>query len=125
MQKREPITLSELASRIKSVMSDAFAFRNYWVVADVTDHKFYPGKGTHYFCLAEKNPVTHTLSAKMSAVAWSDGGAAAIASFQRTTGQVFRSDIRVLVNVSVSYHQLYGLQLVLNDIDASFTIGAA
>lgn len=104
-------------------MSDAFAFRNYWVVADVTDHKFYSGKGTHYFCLAEKNPVTHALSAKLSAVAWSDGGAVAIASFQRITGQSFKSNIRVLVNVSVSYHQLYGLQLVLNDIDASFTIG--
>ncbi len=59
----------------------------------------------------------------MSAVAWSDVGATAIASFQRTTGQVFKSNIRVLVNVSVSFHQQYGLQLILNDIDASFTIG--
>lgn len=81
------ITLSQLTNQVKAAISNVFASRTYWVVADITDHKFYPANGTHYFNLAEKDPVTHTLSAKITAVAWADGGAVSIASFQRITGQ--------------------------------------
>jgi exodeoxyribonuclease VII large subunit len=40
------------------------------------------------------------------------------------TGQRFTDHINVLVNVSVNYHPVYGLQLTLHDIDVSFTLGA-
>ena len=116
------ISLSELTGQIKSVLDKSFFNRTFWVLADVVDHKFYSQKGYHYFSLVEKDRQNHSVLAKIQAVAWGTG-ALSIDSFEKTTGQKFRNDINVLVNVSVSYHQAYGLQLVLNDIDTNFTIG--
>jgi len=111
-----------LTGQIKSVLDKSFFNRTFWVLADVVDHKFYSQKGYHYFSLVEKDRQNHSVLAKIQAVAWGTG-ALSIDSFEKTTGQKFRNDINVLVNVSVSYHQAYGLQLVLNDIDTNFTIG--
>ena len=116
------ISLSELTGQIKSVLNNSFFNQTFWVLADVVDHKFYSNKGYHYFNLAEKDKVKNSVVAKIQAVAWGTG-ASSIESFERITGQKFRNDINVLVNVSVSYHAAYGLQLVLNDIDTTFTIG--
>ena len=116
------ISLSELTGQIKNVLNNAFYNKTFWVLADVVDHKFYSNKGYHYFNLAEKDKTNHSVIAKIQAVAWGTG-ASSIESFERITGQKFKNDINVLVNVSVSYHQAYGLQLVLNDIDTTFTIG--
>lgn len=117
------ISLSDLTGQIQSVLNNTFFNKTFWVLADVVDHKYYPQKGYHYFSLAEKNKTTHSVVAKISAVAWADGGALSIESFERLTGQKFRSDINVLVNVSVSFHKAFGLQLILNDVDTTFTIG--
>jgi exodeoxyribonuclease VII large subunit len=117
------ITLSELAAEIRAVVESSFRQKTYWVIADVIDHKAYAQNGSHYFKLVEKDSANNTVKAKMDAVAWGDGGAVSISSFEKITGQKFKSDINVLVNVSVNYHQAYGLQLVLNDIDTTYTIG--
>jgi len=43
--------------------------------------------------------------------------------FEQETGQPFTSGIKVLVNVSVEFHELYGYSLNVNDIDPSYTLG--
>ncbi len=116
------ISLSQLTGQIKDVLHKAFNNKSFWVLADVVDHKFYQQKGHHYFSLVEKNPTSNAIVAKISAVAWSLG-AGSIESFERVTGQKFRNDISVLVNVSVDYNEQYGLKLTLNDIDTTYTIG--
>lgn len=116
------ISLSQLTGQIKDVLNKAFYNRSFWVLADVVDYKFYQQKGYHYFSLVEKNPSSHAIIAKIGTAAWGTG-ASAIQSFERITGQKFKNDINVLVNVSVSYHEQYGLQLTLNDIDTTYTIG--
>ncbi len=55
-------------------------------------------------------------------MAWG-AGTTRIREFEFVTGQQFRNDINVLVKVAVSYHQIYGLQISVQDIDVSFTIG--
>ncbi len=116
------ISLSQLSSQIKAVLTNSFFNKTFWVLADVVDHKFYAQKGYHYFCLVEKDKQSHSVISKIQTVAWG-AGASSIDSFERITGQKLRNDINVLVNVSVSYHPTYGLQLILNDIDTTFTIG--
>jgi len=122
MAGNQYISLLELTGEIQSVVSSSFKNKSYWVLADISDHKYYSQKGYHYFSLVEKNPNNHSVIAKMQAAAWGDG-ARSIQVFQNITGQSFKNDIRVLVNVSVTYSPSYGLQLILNSIDTSFTIG--
>jgi exodeoxyribonuclease VII large subunit len=43
--------------------------------------------------------------------------------FEQETGQAFTSGIKVLVNVSVEFHELYGYSLTVLDIDPTYTVG--
>ncbi|WP_298738909.1 exodeoxyribonuclease VII large subunit [uncultured Chitinophaga sp.] len=116
------IKLSDLSARIQQAIASAFAGQSYWVVADVTNYSFYQQRGYHYFDLVEKQDHAGDIIAKVAAVAWGTG-ANKIKDFERITGQLFKNGINVLVKVAVNYHQVYGLQITLLDIDANFTIG--
>ena len=43
--------------------------------------------------------------------------------FEQETGQSFTSGIKVLVEVSVEFHELYGYSLTVLDIDPTYTVG--
>jgi len=61
--------------------------------------------------------------ARVHATAWG-AGSRSIEQFQRVTGQRFTNNIRVLMNVSVQFHAVYGLSLQINQVDPNFTLGA-
>lgn len=115
------ITLSELNTRINDCINKAFRKEAFWVVADVTNHTFRREKNYHHFELVEKAGANGIL-ARISAKAWGEGSVR-IAVFEKITGQVFTNNIHVLLNVSVEYHAVYGLQVNVNDIDTYFTLG--
>lgn len=116
------IRLSQLAGIIQATLQQRFASQLFWVLTDVSDHKYYPDRDTHYFELVEKDPTSGRLLAKLSAVAWSDG-AKNIQAFEKSTSQRFRSGIHILCCVKIDFHVAYGLKLHLVDIDISFTLG--
>jgi exodeoxyribonuclease VII large subunit len=115
-----PIRLSDLAGAIRQKLDEGFGDRTWWVMADITNHKFYAPKGHHYFDLVEKGP--RGITTKLNAVAWWEGNRR-IKAFEQSTGQTFGNDIHVLVCVTVDFHVVYGLKLTLTDIDARFTLG--
>ena len=43
--------------------------------------------------------------------------------FRSTTGQAFSNGLKVLVQVNVQFHELYGYSLTVTDIDPAYTIG--
>lgn len=118
--------LSQLSLLLQEIIGDAFGFRRFWVVAQVSNHSYYAQKGFHYFDLIETEAASGrgkgTLVAKIPAVAWTQG-AARIRDFEVATGQRFTNDIEVLVEVTVDFHPVYGLKLTLQDLDARFTLG--
>lgn len=116
------IRLSELNALIRKVLDTAFKGEFFWVVADVTSHTYRQQKNYHSFELVEKEAGSDSITAKIAAKAWGTA-ATKILTFERLTGQLFTSGIRVLVNVSVQFHPVFGLQLNLNDIDTHFTLG--
>ena len=117
----QPLRLSQLTSNISKALTDAFDRASFWVIADVTNHTFRPDKNYHSFDLVEK--AAGELIARVQTKAWGRGSAS-IDHFQQVTGQKFTDNIHVLVNVSINYHAVYGLQLNLNEVDTSFTLGA-
>lgn len=119
----QPWRLSQLAERIREVLQEQFFRQQFWVIAEVANHQFYPQKGFHYFDLIESaGGSKSSLVAKLPAVAWKEG-ALRIRQFEQQTGQRFGESLQVLVAVSVDYHPVYGLKLTLLDIDANFTLG--
>jgi exodeoxyribonuclease VII large subunit len=122
MTKMQYIRLSELTGKIKAVVDDAFGSLSFWIIADISNHSFRSQKNHHYFDLVEKDPHSNDLIVKISGKAWTTG-AAKIAEFEKLIGQAFTNNIQVLINVYVEFHPVYGMQLVINDIDPNFTLG--
>lgn len=116
------IKLSELTGQIQSVIHDVFGGRTFWVIADITNYTYKPQNNYHYFELVEKDKTSAKILAKVSGRAWGNASVN-ISNFERVTGQQFKNDINVLVQVAVQYNSSFGLQLNLLDIDTSFTLG--
>ncbi len=122
MEEIRYIKLSDLSRRIEQVFKQNFANEYYWIIAEISGHKFYRDTDRHYFDLVEKSPGSEVEVAKFKAKSWSEGSAS-IVSFEEQTGQSFQSGIQVLIKVKVEYHSLYGLSLTLVEIDPSYTLG--
>ena len=122
MTPQASIKLSELTGQINSVISDVFGAKTYWVIADITNYTFKAQSNYHYFELVEKDKSSARILAKIAGRAWGNASVN-ISNFERVTGQQFKNDINVLVQVSIQYTPSFGLQLNLLDIDTTFTLG--
>lgn len=118
----EPLKLSELARIVEGVISNSFSNQLYWVVAEVSGHKYYPDNDRHYLDLIEKVEGSNVEAAKVKAKAWLEGSRNII-KFEQATGQKFGNGLSVLVRVKVEYHIVHGLSVTIYDIDPSFTLG--
>lgn len=115
------MTLSEFNARIERVLSSEDQLRNQWVIAETSDLRL-NRSGHCYTELIEKDAAGSTV-AKVGAVIWAGNYSALYNKFLRATGQVLATGMKVLVNVSASYHRLYGMKVVINDIEPSYTLG--
>lgn len=122
MSNQNYISLSDLNQKIEEHINLHFSDLFFWVVAEVSSHKFYQNSDRHYFDLVEKSKDSNIETAKIKAKSWHDGSEA-IKIFEEKTGQKFQNGLQVLVQVKVEYHKIYGLSLTLYNIDSSYTLG--
>lgn len=115
------ITLSEFNSRIERTLNGDTQLFNQWVIAETSDLRL-NRSGHCYTELIEKDARGETV-AKMGAAIWAGNYSKLYNKFLKATGQVLATGMKVLVNVSASYHRLYGMKVVINDIDPSYTMG--
>ena len=115
------ITLSEFNSRIERTLNGDTQLFNQWVIAETSDLRL-NRSGHCYTELIEKDARGETV-AKMGAAIWAGNYSKLYNKFLKATGQMLATGMKVLVNVSVSYHRLYGMKVVINDIDPSYTMG--
>lgn len=114
------ITLLELNRRIASSLAVNPALCDVWVAAETADLR--TSGGHCYMELIQKDDGGSTL-ARSRAVIWASAYARLSAKFTRATGAALRSDMKVMVRVAVNFHAVYGLSLVINDIDPDYTLG--
>ncbi|MBP7438367.1 MAG: hypothetical protein KBA16_11640, partial [Bacteroidia bacterium] len=48
------LRLSDLTREIRDVVQQHFTGRTYWIVAEISGHKYYPNTGRHYLSFVEK-----------------------------------------------------------------------
>ena len=81
-------------------------------------------RGGHcYLELVEKASDGGILSAKVRATCWSNVWGMLSAYFKETTHQSLAVGMKVLVDVAVSFHPVYGLSLQITGIDPAYTLG--
>ena len=117
-----PLKLSDLTRKVEQAIRTSFGEEFFWVVAEISGHKFYPNQDRHYFEFVEKLEGSSVETAKLKGIAWTQG-AQAIRLFESNTGQIFTNGLQILAKVKLDYHIVFGLQLILHDIDHSFTLG--
>ena len=114
------ITLREFNNRIKRLLNNP-AVCNCWICADLSDVNV---RGGHcYLELLEKDERTGATIAKMRGIIWANRFAYLRQKFVQVTGQDLRSGLKVMLEVSVNYHEQYGISLIITDIDPSYTLG--
>lgn len=116
------LSLFELNSQIKGILNTAFADA-YWVKAEMSDVRTNNMSGHCYLEFIEKSSVTGQIIARNRAAIWAKTFRMLKPYFETETGQLFASGLKVLVKVTVEYHELYGLSLNVIDIDPSYTVG--
>lgn len=113
------IDLYELQTRLKNGVESVFPGK-VWLKAEISAVKARPA-GHCYLELSQSSETG--IIAKAQAVIWSSKFRFLAPFFKSVTGSDLTEGMNVLVQVSVNFSQLYGLTLVIDDIDPSFTIG--
>lgn len=95
----------------------------YWVQAELSEVRVHPATGHCYVEFVQKDPRSNNLVAKARGVIWNNVFRLLRPYFEESTEQVFTAGIKVLVQVSVGFHELYGFSLTVHDIDPTYTLG--
>ena len=118
---RGSIGLYELQHRIQGALAEEFAGK-FWVRAEVGECKLNPA-GHCYLTLVDKAEGDGALQARASAIVWASAWRLVGPYFERETGTPLAAGMKILVQAQVQYSELYGLSLIISDIDPAFTLG--
>ncbi|MEA3446154.1 MAG: exodeoxyribonuclease VII large subunit [Bacteroidota bacterium] len=121
MDDSNNLGLYQLNKLIKEAIYDAFP-ATVWVVAEISELRF-NRNGHCYIELIEKDELGDKILAKSRATIWARTCNILFPYFESTTGQQLNSGMKVLINASVDFHELYSFNLNILDIDPAYTIG--
>lgn len=117
----ERLKLSELNGLVKKAVGEAFT-APVWVIGEISELKT-NRSGHCYLNLIEKEENGDAIVAQARATIWSYTYRMLRPYFESTTGQQLTEGLKVLVSVSVEFHELYGYSLNIRDIDPTYTLG--
>lgn len=117
----EGISLSELAEIIALGLKKTLEPR-YWIVGEISEVQA-NRNGHCYLELIEKPEDEQNPTAKMRAVIWANTYRMLAPYFESETGCQLSVGMKILVQVSVTFHALYGFSLQIHDINPVYTIG--
>lgn len=121
---RESFTLYEL-QRIIGAAIEQFLAKPVWVSAEIAEIKL-NASGHCYLELVERDKDSASgkaAKAQSRAVIWKSHYPRLAAKFEGATGRALSAAMKILVEVAVSFHPVYGLSLQITDIDPTYTLG--
>ncbi|PNK59538.1 exodeoxyribonuclease VII large subunit [Psychrobacter sp. FDAARGOS_221] len=113
------LRLSDYLAAIELVVKETFQ-HSVWVKAEIRNLS--SKNGHYYFELAEKDDDGKVIASCRGNL-WRFKAARVLGKFERVTGMQLERDVTVLLNVTATFHPLYGFSLAINDIDPSYTLG--
>ncbi len=122
MSDNDRLTLSGLQRLIKERLAENFP-EPLWITAEIGELKVNSFSGHCYLELVEKGGDNGVPKARASAVIWHQRYGMISSYFHGATGHDLEAGMKILVCVSVTYHELYGLSLQISDIDPLYTLG--
>lgn len=114
------VSLYELTCRIRNAISTQLP-GSYWVRAEISEGR--QNANGHFYCRFIEKNAAGTDIASAAGIIWAGTYVTLRARFERETGQRLGAGIKVLVRVRINFHERYGLSLLVEDIDPSYTLG--
>ena len=115
------LTLYELNARVRGALETGLPDR-YWLQAELSEvREAY--NGHCYLEFVQKDKGGRELVARARGVIWAGVYQLLKPMFEREAGRPLAAGLKVLVRVSVSFHELYGYSLTVTDIDPAYTLG--
>jgi len=121
VETKDHLTLSALNHRIRKTFEAEFP-HPLWVVAEISEIKI-NASGHCYLELIEKKPDSDLPVAKARAAIWAYTFRMLKPYFETTAGRPLAPGLKVLVQVNVTFHEVYGYTLTIKDIDPVYTVG--
>ena len=117
----ESYSLFELNQCIRQQLKDAMPGQ-YWVIAEINE--LHVNSAGHCFMeLIEKAPQSEQIIAKARANIWAYQFRMLSPYFETITGRRLEAGLKVMLQLNVDFHELYGMSLQVNDINPAFTAG--
>lgn len=117
----QSLTLFELNNQVKTGIREIFP-GSYWVVGEISEINVNQS-GHCYLELVEKQSESEQIIARARATIWAYTFRMLKPYFESVTGQKFAYGIKIMVNVSIEFHEVYGFSLNIKDIEPNYTIG--
>lgn len=121
MTTNQAISLHDLNRMIGATLAGSLPDM-LWIRGETSDVRSNQN-GHCYLEFIEKDSSGRSVVAKMRAMIWANTFYLLKAYFESSTGQPFASGLKVMVQVSVTFHEVYGLSLLVHAIDPAYTLG--
>ncbi len=113
--------LSELLGSVRRALEASFK-GYYRIVAEVASINSNASSGHYYLELTETDTSGRKVASSRATI-WAGNAARVMKRFCDVTGDYPRAGMELLMTVSVSFHELYGFSLNIQDIDPNHTLG--
>ena len=114
------LSLYELNQQVKTVLEDTL-YEPVWIQAELSS---VATRGQHcYVEFVQKAEHGNTFIAKAKGQIWGNKWGIIRPYFEQTTGQPLSPGMQVMVQVEVTFHEVYGYSLNVVDINPTFTLG--
>lgn len=117
--QQDHVTLSQLNGLIREVLETNF-MDEVWLVAEIAELRI-AGVGHCYLDLVERR--NNKIVARMRANIWKFQYDKIAQNFFRIAGTPLKKGMSVLMAVSVTFHEQYGISLVVKNVDAAYSLG--
>ena len=114
------ITLSSLLQMLENSVRRDFA-QTFLIKAEMIKLNLYKYSGHAYPDLAEKSDGK--IIAQIRGIIWQSDFNRINDKFRKIAGESLKDGITVLCRVRLTFHALYGLSLIISDIDPNMTLG--
>lgn len=115
------VSLFELNSMVRAALTHTLR-DCYWIVAEISELRV-ASNGHCYMELVQKDEYSGGLVAKARANIWRQNYPMLSSLFLRVTGQRLDAGMKVMLGVTITFHELYGYSLNVIDIEPSYTLG--
>lgn len=117
----DTLSLYEMNNLVKEALKTCFPQR-YWIHAELSEvHENVSGHC--YLEFIEKTPRSGQIIAKARGMIWAASYRLLKPYFETNTGQRFTAGIKVMVEVSPTFHEQYGYSLTVHNINPEYTLG--